>query len=235
VNVPEYHIYPLGDHAITITMGNTIDEQINQQILSLFYTLQQQKIPFVKDLIPAYCSLTLVYDAAAILEKQSTAFSYMKQQLEQALKETANSMVSSRSIEIPVCYDLSLGIDLEEMAVTKDLSVEQLIQLHSNNTYRVFMIGFLPGFSYMGTVDERIFMPRKAQPRTKVFAGSVGIAGQQTGIYPFDSPGGWNIIGQTPVKLFDAERKEPVYLQAGDTVKFIPITLEMFHQLKAQP
>lgn len=235
MNLPEYHIYPLGDHAITITLGISINEGINQQIGSLFYTLQQQKIPFIKDLIPAYCSLTVVYDAAAVLEKQSAPFSYMKQQLEKAMKEIATVLVPPRSIEIPVCYDLSLGIDLEEMAITKDLSVEELIQLHSNHTYRVFMIGFLPGFSYMGTVPEKIIMPRKAQPRTKVLAGSVGIAGQQTGIYPFDSPGGWNIIGQTPVKLFDAERKDPVYLQAGDLVKFIPITLEMFHQLKAQP
>lgn len=228
-------IYPLGDHALTIELGNTIDEKINHQVLSLFHFLQQKKITGIKDIIPAYSSVTLVYDTIAIKEKHPSAYQFIKQQIKPAIKEFKPDYTSSRLIEIPVCYDVSLGIDLKKMAAQKQIPVEEIIQLHSSKTYRVFMIGFLPGFAYMGSVDEKIIMPRKAQPRTNVVAGSIGIAGKQTGIYPFDSPGGWNIIGQTPVKLFDAARKDPVYLQAGDEVKFIFISIEKFYEIKNKP
>ena len=112
------------------------------------------------------------------------------------------------------------------------MSIEEIIQMHTNKSYRVFMIGFLPGFAYMGSVDEKIITARRIQPRTNVAAGSVGIAGEQTGIYPLDSPGGWNIIGQTPLKLFDAKRENPVLLEAGDMVSFTAIDINEFHIIK---
>jgi inhibitor of KinA len=141
---------------------------------------------------------------------------------------------TSRQIEIPVCYYPSLAPDLQSLADEKNLQVEEVIQLHTSRTYRVYMIGFLPGFAYMGKVDEHISMPRKTNPRTLVAEGSVGIAGEQTGIYPLDSPGGWNIIGQTPLRLFDAQKDELVLLRTGDSIKFFPIRLKEFLQMKSK-
>ena len=139
---------------------------------------------------------------------------------------------STRKIKIPVCYDVCFGIDLQEMSNQKQISIEELIQLHTAQTYRVYMIGFLPGFAYMGRVHETLITPRKVQPRRTVEAGSVGIAAEQTGIYPFASPGGWNIIGQTPLQLFNLKRNEPVLLQAGDEVQFERININTFYQIK---
>ena len=233
-SIHPYQIYPLGDHALTIELDNNISEKTNQQILSLHHFLLQQTIIGIKDIIPAYSSLTVVYDISAIKEKNAVAYTFIKQQIEPAIKDHQPNYTTSRLIEIPVCYDRSFGIDLEEMAAQKNMSTQEIIQLHSNKIYRVYMIGFLPGFAYMGLVNEKIITPRKAQPRTKIIAGSVGIAGEQTGIYPFDSPGGWNIIGQTPLQLFNAKRKGPVLLQAGDSIQFLPIGVDEFYQIKNQ-
>eukprot|EP01136_Pigoraptor_vietnamica_P038048 Opistho-1_new@106825 len=157
----------------------------------------------------------------------------MESQLQEATRSVAlDTATIANRITIPVCYDLSLAPDLVELATLHQLSVEEVIQLHTAQTYRVYMIGFLPGFAYMGSVDERIRTARKANPRTKVPAGSVGIAGEQTGIYPLDSPGGWQLIGQTPLPLFDATRTDPCLLQPGDEVQFCSISLTAFHKLK---
>jgi inhibitor of KinA len=134
------------------------------------------------------------------------------------------SPLTSRKIKIPVCYSGKYALDIHDIAKEKKLTAPEIINLHTAKRYRVYMIGFLPGFAYMGEIDKRIAMPRKTQPRTKVEAGSVGIAGMQTGIYPFDSPGGWQIIGKTPVKLFDKEKSDPVLLQPGDEIEFYSIT-----------
>ena len=199
-----YHILPLGDHALTIELGNSIDASVNQNCIAVFHQLKQAGLAFVKDIIPAYASVTVVYDVTAIRKEKPSAYLFMKEKLEILLAGMdLDQPVSHRKIEIPVCYDLSLGIDLQEMSQEKNMSIEEIIQMHTNKSYRVFMIGFLPGFAYMGSVDEKIITARRIQPRTNVAAGSVGIAGEQTGIYPLDSPGGWNIIGQTPLKLFD--------------------------------
>ncbi len=228
-----YKIHPLGDHALTVEFGSLIDDSINQKIILLFHQLKQKNIAFIKDIIPAYASLTVVYDVTAIRKKAPSAYLFMKKEMEnEIINCDFNITVSVRKIEIPVCYDTSLGIDLEEMSQQKNIPVDEIIQLHSNKTYRVFMIGFLPGFAYMGSVDEKIITARKQQPRINVSSGSVGIAGEQTGIYPFDSPGGWNIIGQTPIKLFDTKRENPVLLEAGDEIKFIPIDLNEFKKIK---
>jgi inhibitor of KinA len=236
MNTQPHHIYPVGDSAITIELEKIIDEDINRQILSLFNCLQQNNIFGVIDIIPAYSSITLVYDVASIKNKiNSSAYHCMHQQIISVINDCdINQKQTSRLIEVPVCYDISLGIDLEEMSTQKNISIEEIIRIHTSKTYRVYMIGFLPGFAYMGKVDETIVTPRKQQPRTNIVAGSIGIAGEQTGIYPLNSPGGWNIIGQTPIKMFDAERETPIYLQAGDEVKFIAISLHEFNDLKSK-
>jgi len=135
---------------------------------------------------------------------------------------------SSRKIKIPVCYAEKYGLDLNEISKQKKISISEIIQLHTAKKYRIYMIGFLPGFAYMGEVDKQIAITRKAQPRINVEGGSVGIAGMQTGIYPLDSPGGWQIIGKTPLKLFDKEKDHTVLLQPGDEIEFYPITEDEF-------
>ncbi len=229
-----YHIYPCGDHAVTIELGNKIDASINQKIIALFQYFSEQKITGVKDIIPAYHTLTLVYDLSSLKKKNpaNNVYELMSDHLQKAFNTVTVNNTITRSISIPVCYDISLAADIASLAEMHKLSIEEVITLHTNKSYRVFMIGFLPGFAYMGSVDEKINTPRRSQPRTLVPAGSVGIAGEQTGIYPFDSPGGWQLIGQTPVPMFDANKEEPCYLQPGDEVNFYAITIAEFEKLK---
>ena len=234
-----YTIFPLGDAALTIELGNTIDENINKKVLQLFHQLKTSTVPHIIDLVPAYSSLTVYYDVAALhgkKEADKTAFETMAEQIEAlASDEPVIISAQARQVKIPVCYAKSFAFDLDEIAQQKNISTEEVIQLHTSKSYRVFMIGFLPGFAYMGTVDERIAVPRRAEPRMLVEAGSVGIAGTQTGIYPLNSPGGWQIIGKTPLKLFDKNSSYPVLLQPGDEVTFYSITEDEFAHYKSRP
>jgi inhibitor of KinA len=140
--------------------------------------------------------------------------------------------LSERKMDVPVCYDESVGSDLAFVASHNKLAIQEVIEIHTAAVYKVYMLGFLPGFAYMATVDERIVTPRKQIPSQNILPGSVGIAGKQTGIYPVQSPGGWQIIGQTPLQLFDAEKEKPTFFQPGDEVQFYSITLDEFHQMK---
>jgi inhibitor of KinA len=228
-------IEPLGDSAVVITFGDEIDETINQQVLCLFRYLKEKKIPGVKDILPAYASLAVIYDIMVIKKMFNciSAFDHIRNEMERALQDFDTAEIeAAKIIFIPACYDVSLGIDLEEMSIQKNIPVEDIIQMHHSATYRVYMTGFMPGFPYMGKVSGMIASPRKAAPRKFVGAGSIGIAGFQTGIYPFDSPGGWNIVGQTPMQMFNAHYEPPCMLAPGDHVQFVPISLEEFHELK---
>ena len=228
-------IKPLGDTALTIHFGNRINNEISDTVFSLFQTLKQKEIPGIIDIIPAYASLTIVYDITEIRKYSAskTAFNHIENIIQELLLSKHNDyLINNRIVEIPVCYHPSVGIDIEEISSFINRSIEELIYLHCNKIYRVYMIGFLPGFPYMGSIDEKLSMPRKKTPRANVSAGSVGIAGLQTGIYSLHSPGGWNIIGKTPVKLFQSNRQNPCLLQAGDHVQFIPISMTEFNRLK---
>jgi len=228
---PTYSIFPLGDNAILIDFGNELNESINQKLLEIFRKIKNQNMPGVLDVVPAYSSLTIHYDVMKIFEKAGgkTVFDIITDQVKKIVEDDIEiSFEQNRKISIPVCYDEEFGPDLSYMANEKSLSIENIIQLHTAKTYRVYMIGFLPGFAYMGTVDQRIQMPRKENPRTNVEAGSVGIAGEQTGIYPLQSPGGWQIIGRTPVLLFNKEKTAPVLLQPEDEIKFFSISKHEF-------
>lgn len=231
-----YQIYPIGDQGITLDYGGEMSEELNLQIFKLYRLLKDWQPAAVLDIIPAYHSISLIYDLIKVKKMADTVSAYHF--LESKLKETAaaisdqRELFQPRKISVPVCYDISLGPDLKELAALHHLSVEELINIHSNQKYRVYMIGFLPGFAYMGRVDDRISSPRKAVPRTSVPAGSVGIAGSQTGIYPFASPGGWQLIGQTPLILFDTNKIAPSLFEPGDEVEFQQISLEEFHHLK---
>jgi inhibitor of KinA len=227
-----YTIYPVGERAVTIDWGDIVDEKTNDRILGLFQWIQERKIPGVTDLVPAYQSLMVVYDPVYIRKQTATpsAYGWIRETLEEILSDQRDMPVlPSRALEIPVCYDASLAPDLIALSKDRSVPVDTLIALHAGRSYRVYMLGFLPGFPYMGRVDERIAAPRKREPVPLIPRGSVGIAGLQTGIYPMDSPGGWHIIGRCPLPLFDPEGPGPAYLRAGDTVTFIPITLEAFY------
>ena len=227
-------IFPLGDAALTVDFGNKIDDAVNDYVLQLFQKLQGFSSS-ITDLVPAYGSLTVYYNVLALRSKERSAFEAMKALIEPLLQESKkDENVARRTLRIPVCYAKEFALDINDLAAQKNMAVEDVIGLHAAKTYRVYMIGFLPGFAYMGKVDERIATPRKPQPRTSVPAGSVGIAGEQTGVYPMASPGGWNIIGRTPLKLFDAKRDEPVLLQPGDDVSFYSITEDEFENYQSR-
>jgi inhibitor of KinA len=227
-----FQIHLLGDHAILIKLSKGLNGGIDQDLLALAQYLKGQKIPGIKDIILAYDNLTLVYD---ILDFDNNPYLFVNQLVASFIAEASNHNASNnigRLIEVPVCYDPSLGIDLEHAAQLASCSIDALIQIHTAEIYTVYCLGFLPGFAYMGDVQKKIQLPRHPQPRAKVVAGSVGIAGKQTGIYPMDSPGGWQIIGRTPIKIFDTIKLS--LFQAGDQVKFNPIDLTLFHQLNKQ-
>jgi inhibitor of KinA len=237
-----FFIFPLGDSAITIDLGNHIDKQLNTRALALHDWLQAHRFPGVIDIIVAYSSVSVFYDPSIVRSGKQDCpdgvYYRLKRLLEQAWEATMTSDAgnnqgdgpappSGHSFRIPVCYDDEYGPDLQWVAREKALPREEVIRLHSSCIYHVYMIGFLPGFPYLGKTDPMLEVPRKVQP-VPVAAGGVGITGLQTGIYPLNSPGGWQIIGQTPVKLFNPEADPPVCLQAGDQVRFYPISKEEF-------
>ena len=224
-----YRIFPHGDSAITVDFGNTINEAVNNEIIARFNELKQYPLPGMIEAVPAYSSLTIYYDVVKVKKSfpagpGHTAFESIKQQLEEKLQHPVQqNKVTQRLIKIPVCYEEEYALDIQQLSATKQISAEEIIQIHTSKNYKVYMLGFLPGFAYMGEVDERIAMPRKSHP-VNIIAGSVGIAGNQTGIYPIASPGGWQIIGRTALKLFDANKEEPTLLKSGDMVQFYSIT-----------
>ena len=235
--VSTYRIFPLGDSAVTIDFGNLIDEATNKKVLALFHQLSADPLPGMTEAVPAYSSLTVYYDVFNISKTSNGAgsvYEFITTKLEERLKQTIKTNgEASAVISIPVCYENEFAADIENLAKEKNISVEEVIRIHHSKQYRVYMLGFLPGFSYMGEVDEKISIGRKRQPQL-VAAGSVGIAGRQTGIYPSASPGGWQIIGRTPLKLFDSE-KGSTLLKAGDTVQFISISKNDFNEIQNSP
>jgi inhibitor of KinA len=236
-----YSIYPASENALTVCLGDRMDAAVNARVFRLFQYLQRYPNPFWKDVIPAYCTITVVYDVGFIRKHYPSAFSWVKTEMERVLEacEVNQAALPTRKLLIPVCYDFAFGFDLKSFTKTKNLSVDQVIDLHIQQTYHVYMLGFLPGFAYMGIVDDQLALPRLATPRKLVPAGSVGIAGNQTGIYPVDSPGGWNIIGRTPVQLFNHgsntdHQSTFVLFQPGDEVNFYAISRQAFDSFDVQ-
>jgi inhibitor of KinA len=207
---------PLGDTSILIQLGDEIDPALNARVHALDALLQT--IPAVTETVPAYCTLLVHYDP--LTSTYNEIANLIKEQLSH-LDDAPHR--PSRRLEIPVLYGGASGLDFETVAATLALSPSELIRLHSEHEYTVYMMGFTPGFPYMGILDEKLTLPRMSTPRTRVPAGSVAIAGSQTGIYPVDSPGGWHILGWTPLKLFDPMRGTPFLFVPGDIVKFIPM------------
>lgn len=227
----KFHIQLLGDHAIVFKLTTGQGEGIDQDLLAFTQFVTAQKMAGIKDIILAYDTLTLVYDILVFDSNPYLSASNILEAFINAVPHSIPTISAAKLIEVPVCYDPSLGIDLQTAAISLNCSTETLIQTHSEKIYTVYCLGFLPGFAYMGDTPKAIQVPRHATPRAKVAGGSVGIAGKQTGIYPIDSPGGWQIIGRTPFKIFDPNSNELTLFKAGDQIKFNPISLALFHQL----
>ncbi len=219
---------PRGDDAVQITFGNKINEEINQEIRKYLFALKKENILGIIEIIPSYCHLNVIYD------KEKYYYEEILDILHD-IKENFSvvEVPEARLVKIPVLYGGDYGPDLQNVATHNSLTPQEVIDYHSNKEYLVYMLGFTPGFPYLGGMDERIATPRLKEPREKIWAGSVGIAGNQTGIYPIESPGGWQIIGRTPWKLFDINRDPEILLQGGDYISFYPITIEEFKNLEA--
>jgi len=220
----KYKIFPLGDCALTVEFGSEISAELNNHALNLAHFFDENPFPGFIETVPAYASLSIFYDVSIVRKNYPefpTAFAAISSLAENALLN-ANDYAANkpRRIEIPVFFDEEFAPDLEFVAAANDLTPPEVVEIFLSRIYRVYLLGFLPGFSYMGELDERITAPRKPTPRLKVPRGSVGIAGRQTGIYSLESPGGWQIIGATNVELFTPEAAQPTLLQAGDLVKF---------------
>lgn len=228
----QYTIFPLGDSAATIELSTMMNESLNKKTLAIQKWFEKNKFEGLKDIVVAYSSLTIVYDPFVTQTKHQlpgSAYQWIANMVEQSYEQASIEEQTQDSVRIPVCYNQEFGIDLKQISETKNLTIEEIIELHESKTYRVYMLGFLPGFAYLGEIHKELIMPRKETP-VPVNAGSVGIASNQTGIYPLPSPGGWQIIGRTPVKLFDAKAVNPVKLKAGDQVKFYGITSDEFYR-----
>ena len=220
---------PFGNQAILIEWPSEINDSILKNIINFELKIKADKINLIEDIIIGYNSLTIKYSVAF------ESFQNKKEQLE-------NSYYNSKTIlkakaltwHIPVCYHESFGLDLQSLSEEKNSTINNVIKLHIKATYKVYFIGFLPGFLYLGGLDAKLHINRKKSPRLNVTKGSVGIGGSQTGIYPSDSAGGWNIIGKTPISFFDVSQANPCFAKAGDTIKFVSISKPEFLKMEAK-
>ena len=225
--MPDIRILTAGDSALLIEFGKEINPETKRKITAIVQLMREQHIEGIVDVIPAFCSLLINYDPRVL------SYEELKERMENLLKmETKTETTRKRIFEIPVCYGGKYGPDIDNIAEHAGLSVNEVIKIHSSKDYLIYMLGFLPGFTYLGGLDERIHTPRLASPRLTIRAGSVGIGGSQTGIYPLDSPGGWQLMGLTPVRTYDPERQTPILVEAGDYIRFIPIDEEEFLRIQ---
>ncbi len=220
-------IFPLGDAALTIDFGNEISIKSNDKAIALCGYFENRKFPGFIEAVPAYSSAAIFYDTRDVhrtFPTFATAFAAVSDLVRSALLTIPTApQISGRRLEVPVDFGTDTALDLPFILETKAIRREEFIEIFTSRTYRVYMLGFLPGFAYMGEVDERIAVPRKQSPRLKVPKGSIGIAGRQTGIYPLESPGGWQIIGRTNAEMFTPDGEDLCWMNAGDKVKFVPI------------
>lgn len=215
-----------GDSALTVYFENKIDPSVNRQVCALSESIKEKPIKGVTELLPTFNALTVFYDP----------FKISSASLERRIKKRLGNTNSrgndiKRIFVIPVCYDDEFALDINNVCEHNSLTRDEVVKIHSSSDYLIYMLGFLPGFAYLGGLDERLHTPRLKSPRTEIPAGSVGIGGNQTGMYPLASPGGWQIIGKTPLRLFDAERENPIFYSAGDYIRFKPIDKAEFDRI----
>ena len=216
-------VRPAGDSALVLTLAARIDPAINARAIAIAETVRTRCGAAVQDVVVGYHTVTAYFDPLASEHRQ----------IEQEMRAAAAAVTvveveRGRLIEVPVCYDAAFGADLDEVAAVAGVAPEEIVRVHTAREYRVFVVGFVPGFAYMGPVDAQLALPRRATPRTRVPPGSVAVAAGQTGIYPMETPGGWHILGRTPIRPFDPARPEPVLFRPGDRVRFVPITRQEY-------
>lgn len=219
------HFRIMGDRSLLVELGDRISPDVNREVRELFVILDRNPVKGVLETIPAYRSLLIIYDPLI------TNSMLLQHQIEDLQKKSeVIDIPEPKTVEIPVAYGGEFGPDLEWVARYHKTSTEEVIRLHTGTSYQVYMIGFTPGFPYMGELPERLATPRRQTPRTMIPEGSVAIAQRQTGIYPVESPGGWHILGRTPMKLFDPLQIPPTLLEMGDLVRFFSIKEVEFNQ-----
>lgn len=219
---------PAGDSALAVIFGQEISPQVNRHVQLLDAALQQHPIDGVIEAIPTYGTLTICFNPEKI------AFRTLLRRVKTLLNAPAAAAAARCEVlEIPVLYGADMGPDLDFVAAHAKMIPQEVIRRHADAVYRVYMLGFLPGFAYLGGLDPSLHTPRLATPRTLIPEGSVGIAGGQTGVYPVASPGGWQLIGRTPVKLYDPSKAVPILLNAGDYLRFCPVDRAAFDQIAA--
>ncbi|MDU2235312.1 5-oxoprolinase subunit PxpB [Fusobacterium periodonticum] len=216
-----------GDSALVIEFGNEISVDINKKIRKMMDDIKKENIDGIVELVPTYCSLLINYDVLKI--DYNTLVEKLKTFLNNDLETAEGEEVTL--IEIPTLYNDEVGPDLSYVAEHNKLSKEEVIKIHTGTDYLVYMLGFMPGFTYLGGMSEKIATPRLESPRLQIYPGSVGIAGKQTGMYPSMSPGGWRIIGRTPLKLYNPDSDTPVYISSGDYVRYVSISEEEYNDI----
>jgi inhibitor of KinA len=216
--------FPLGDTAVVVEFDTVIGSASHEKVRLLSLYLDQHPFLGMIEYIPAFTTVTVFYDPFVL------RYAEAQTELERAVSQAEHLSVKqkARTVEIPVCYGGEFGPDLEDVASHNGLTAEEVVRIHSGGEYLVYMIGFAPGFPYLGGMSERIAAPRRSSPRLSIPAGTVGIAGMQTGVYPIETPGGWQLIGRTPVPLFRPDQNHPTLLMAGDVIRFRPITQDEY-------
>ena len=235
----DIQFFQISENAISLEFGDDIHEETLVRISRINDCIKQNPFAGLLSTIPAYTTLTVYFNPVGLMNdvslKGSTTLDKISGYITSLHVESKSAeQTHNVIIQIPVCYDSILGFDLQELSSFYQLTKKEIIEIHSSAVYTVYMIGFVPGFPYLGGLSEKLTAPRKQNPRPAIPAGSVGIAGQQTGIYPLETPGGWQIIGRTPLKLFNVNRQQPSLLKAGDKLKFEPISLREFEQIERE-
>ncbi|WP_419961981.1 5-oxoprolinase subunit PxpB [Psychrobacillus sp. BM2] len=228
----EVNIKPLGDSALIVQLGEGINPTLHKQVKSLSEKISSISFKGIIEFVPAYNNITVYYNSFVVHNSQpgsTSAYHKVASHIKKLAQQiTLDKNTDSRIMTIPVCYGGELGPDLENVATFHNLSKEEVMEIHTSSECLVYMLGFAPGFPFMGGMDERIATPRRETPRLSIPRGSVGIAGKQTGIYSLETPGGWQIIGRTPLDLFLPKESPPTLLQAGDQIRFVSITIEEY-------
>ena len=234
--------HPLGDAAIVIQAGTDISEDIHERVKQLFLCIEQHPFDGYVEAVQAFTNVTVfyehykVYQSAQLKQRAISPYEWVKDYIENLLEDNwqEGNQAKRRIVDIPVCYGGELGPDLEEVARINGLTPEEVVRIHTSGTYLVYMIGFAPGFPFLGGLSEKIAAPRRETPRMSIPKGSVGIAGKQTGVYPISTPGGWQLIGQTPLSLFRPNAERPSLLKAGDEVRFVQLSEKEFFSMKEE-